>query len=373
MSLKRLAVVTVNNLTQTGHAVKVLKQYPDLIPLVLNAIDIEQEDLIQTIFETLTDFFETPKVLKPHLSLLIDASVNLSMKSELPLNVRSTTIYFLEQLGDTFSKFLVRKDMNALQKIIQCGCTVACEDVSEYPMEEENPVELALIMLYSYAAEMSNEIAYPLFKSAIVNLCSSQDDPLKRKGGIKILAQVCDSDSLLDPIKDDIDMFTDLLVRSLQDPSQIVREAACIAIGDFSENVIPDFLDLHAKVMPVLLQVLGEQIELATTSEDHATNAERAIYALSEFAANMVEYEIKPYLGRALEICMSYLNGPTQHRKVKYMALTALSAIIIAAEFQILPMRDTLLQSFFNTIRNANTLADQSIKGKALMCAGNLA
>lgn len=46
MSLKRLAVITVNNLTQTGHAIKVLKKYPDLIPLVLNAIDIEQEDLI---------------------------------------------------------------------------------------------------------------------------------------------------------------------------------------------------------------------------------------------------------------------------------------------------------------------------------------
>ena len=45
-SLKRLAVITVNNLTQTGHALKVLKQYPDLIPLVLNAIDISQEDLI---------------------------------------------------------------------------------------------------------------------------------------------------------------------------------------------------------------------------------------------------------------------------------------------------------------------------------------
>lgn len=217
-SLKRLAVITVNNLTQTGHAVKVLKQYPDLIPLVLNAIDIEQEDLIQTIFETMTDFFETPKVLKPHLSLLIDASVNLSMKTDLPLNVRSTTIYFLEQLGDTFSKFLCRKDMNALQKIIECGCTVACEDVSDYPMEEENPVELALIMLYSFAAEIPNELAYPLFKAAIVNLCASQDDPLKRKGGLKILGQVCDSDSLLDPIKDDVELFTDMLVRSLQDP-----------------------------------------------------------------------------------------------------------------------------------------------------------
>ena len=92
-----------------------LKQYPDLIPLVLNAIDIEQEDLITTIFETLTDFFETPKVLRTHLGILIDASTSLSSNAELPLNVRSTTIYFLEQLGDTFSKFLVKKDAGKLQ------------------------------------------------------------------------------------------------------------------------------------------------------------------------------------------------------------------------------------------------------------------
>ena len=45
-SLKRYAVVTVNNLTQTGHGIKVLKKYPDLIPLVLRALDIQQEDLI---------------------------------------------------------------------------------------------------------------------------------------------------------------------------------------------------------------------------------------------------------------------------------------------------------------------------------------
>ena len=109
-SLKRLAVVTVNNLTQTDHGTKVLKQYPDLIPLVLNAIDISQEDLIQTIFETLTDFFEVPKVLRPHLSILIDAAVNLSGNADLSMNVRSTTLFFLEQLGQSFAKHLVKKD-----------------------------------------------------------------------------------------------------------------------------------------------------------------------------------------------------------------------------------------------------------------------
>lgn len=102
--------------------------------------------------------------------------------------------------------------------------------------------------------------------------------------------------------------------------------------------------------MPVLLQTLQDQITIATQSEDHANNAERAIYALGEFATNMEEYEIKPYLNRSLEICLAYLNGPTQHRKIKYMALTALSPIIICAEHNILAKRDELLQSFFNTI-----------------------
>ena len=55
------------------------------------------------------------------------------------------------------------------------------------------------------------------------------------------------------------------------------------------------------------------------------------------------------------------------------MALTALSPIIIAAEHHIMPTRDALLEAFFNTIKNASSIQDQSIKGKALMCAGNLA
>ena len=166
---------------------------------------------------------------------------------------------------------------------------------------------------------------------------------VERKAGLKILGQVCDSDALLDPIKDEIDLYTDILVNSLRDQSQIVREAGCQSIGEFAEDVIPDFLEQHAKVMPVLLQTLQDLAELATTSEEKASNAEKALYALGEFATNMEEYEMKPYLARCLEVCLVYLNGPNQYRKVKYMALTALSPIIIAAEHHIIPSRDALL------------------------------
>mmetsp|Transcript_39272 Transcript_39272/g.51389 ORF Transcript_39272/g.51389 Transcript_39272/m.51389 type:complete len:237 (-) Transcript_39272:402-1112(-) len=235
---------------------------------------------------------------------------------------------------------------------------IACEDVTDFPDENENPHELALEMLYNYASEIPNEVAYALFKPAITNLCSAQDSPLKRKAGLKILGTVCDSDALLDPIKDDVELFTDILIAGLQDGEQIVREAACLTIGNFAEDVVPDFLEEHAKVMPVLLQVLQSQVEIATKDEEHANHAGRALRALGEFAGAMEEYEIKSYLQQSVEICMAYLTGPNQYRKTKYMALDALSPIIIAAEHQIMPFQQGLLQAFFTTIDQCTTVQD---------------
>jgi len=71
-------------------------------------------------------------------------------------------------------------------------------------------------MLYNYASEIPNPTIYPIFKNFILFYCKSED-PLYRKAGLKVLGHVCDSDALLDNIKDDIDELTDLLVAGLVD------------------------------------------------------------------------------------------------------------------------------------------------------------
>ena len=81
-----------------------------------------------------------------------------------------------------------------------------------------------------------------------------------RKAGLKILGHLCDSDGLLDGVKEDIDLFTDILVNGMQDQSEKVREASAFVVGQFSEHVVPDFLDRHAKIVPVLFKVLHNQI-----------------------------------------------------------------------------------------------------------------
>ena len=54
-------------------------------------------------------------------------------------------------------------------------------------------------------------------------------------------------------------------------------------MGQFSEHVVPDFLDRHAKIVPVLFKVLQDHLQLATLSGDHALQTEKAIYSVKAF------------------------------------------------------------------------------------------
>ena len=63
----------------------------------------------------------------------------------------------------TLASFLVKKHPQLLEKVIQTGFTIACEDTAEYAEGEETPHMLALEMLYSFASEVPNEVVYPIF------------------------------------------------------------------------------------------------------------------------------------------------------------------------------------------------------------------
>lgn len=77
----------------------------------------------------------------------------------------------------------------------------------------------------------------------------------------------------------------------------------------FAENVVPDFLELHETVMPVLLKLLFDQLDSALQSSDHALSAEKSLFALAEFAANMEQHEIKPYIQNIWELTLKFINN----------------------------------------------------------------
>jgi hypothetical protein len=78
-SLKSLSIVTVNKLAQVPKAVKVMKNYHTLIPLVLNAIDVNDDDIIMKGFETFNEFVEFKKIMKPYVPQIIEKALAISV------------------------------------------------------------------------------------------------------------------------------------------------------------------------------------------------------------------------------------------------------------------------------------------------------
>lgn len=93
--------------------------------------------------------------------------------------------------------------------------------------------------------------------------------------------------------------------------------------------------------------MLNSFIDEATKSQDAALTAEKALYAMAEFAANMEEHEVSPYLVTGMEVVLKYLNGPGQKPGVRFNALNCMSAYILASGHLIVPHMLPLLEILY--------------------------
>jgi hypothetical protein len=97
------------------------------------ALQLDQEDMIQKVFEMLNEFVEIKKVLAPHLPLLIEAALRISSAQEFGVNLREITMLFLEQIAENYSRYLVKKaGVQIIDKIIETGFVIASESEDAY-------------------------------------------------------------------------------------------------------------------------------------------------------------------------------------------------------------------------------------------------
>jgi hypothetical protein len=186
VSLQTLAIDTVNKIAQTPKAIKILRKYKNLIPLVLGALQLDQEDMIQKVFETFNEFVEIKKVLAPHLPILIEAALKISLNRDLSINLREITMLFLEQIAENYSKYLVKKaGPGLLERIVEAAFTIASEAEEDYDDGQETPHQLALYLVFSYSSCISYQLMYPLVMKQVQRFGLSSS-PLERKAAVKV-------------------------------------------------------------------------------------------------------------------------------------------------------------------------------------------
>lgn len=184
------------NFAANTKSLAVLKKYGNLIPLVIQAIDFENEELIQKVFETLLEFTDVKSIIKPHALVLLDASLKASTNTEYGEGVRETAMHFTECLADKNAK-IIAKNPAALDSVVKAAFQIAAEDDECFEDEYDNPVERSLDMLYNYACEVSNTKLFPLILK-YVTACGVSENPLERKAAVRVLGHISDSDTCQD-------------------------------------------------------------------------------------------------------------------------------------------------------------------------------
>ena len=165
-SLQSLSIETVNNLASVPSAVKVLKKYSTLIPLTLNALDLDNEELCHKVFETFNEFVEIKKVLRPHLPLVIEKALLIAANADYGVNLREVTLLFLELIAEKYARALISKHgMNFIDKIIEACFAVASEDPALYEGQEDSPPNEAVSVIYAFACNAPNAKVYPIIET----------------------------------------------------------------------------------------------------------------------------------------------------------------------------------------------------------------
>lgn len=154
-----------------------MKKYNKLIPLTLNALNLDDEELIVKVFETFNEFVEIKKVLGPHLPIIIEKALIIAANQDYSLNTREVTILFLELISEKYARVLIKNHgMAFVDKVFEVGFKIASEDPEIYGDNDDAPPAMALAMLYSYACTVPNEKVFPIIEKYLQKFGTSKNE-----------------------------------------------------------------------------------------------------------------------------------------------------------------------------------------------------
>ncbi|XP_021506047.1 importin-4 [Meriones unguiculatus] len=159
--------------------------------------------------------------------------------------------------------------------------------------------------------------------------------PYQRKAAFLVLAVL--SDGAGDHIRQRLlSPLLQIVCKGLDDPSQVVRNAALFALGQFSENLQPHISSYSEEVMPLLLAYLK------SVPMGHTHHLAKACYALENFVENLGP-KVQPYIPELMDCMLQPLRNPSKPR-TKELAVSAIGAIATAAQDSLLPYFPTIME-----------------------------
>ncbi|XP_049753694.1 importin-4 isoform X3 [Elephas maximus indicus] len=321
---------------------------PTLIVAVQTLIPIDEAKACEAL-EALDELLESEvPIINPHLSEVLTFCLEVAGNTALGDAVRVRILCCLTFLVKVKSKALLKNRLlppllHTLFPIMAAEPPVGQLDPEDQDSEEEEleiglvgetPKHFAVQVVDMLALHLPPEKLCPQLMPMLEEALQSES-PYQRKAGLLVLAVL--SDGAGDHIRQRLlRPLLQIVCKGLEDPSQVVRNAALFALGQFSENLQPHISSYSGEVMPLLLAYL-KSVPLG-----HTHHLAKACYALENFVENLGP-KVQPYLPELMDCMLQPLRNASNPR-AKELAVSALGAIATAAQASLLPYFPAIME-----------------------------
>ncbi|XP_047592847.1 importin-4 isoform X3 [Lutra lutra] len=321
---------------------------PKLIVAVQTLISADEAKACEAV-EALDELLESEvPIITSHLSEVLTFCLEVARNVALGDAIRVRILCCLSFLVKVKSKALLKNRLlppllHTLFPIMAAEPALGQLDPEDQDSEEEElesglvgetPKHFAVQVVDMLALHLPPEKLCPLLMPVLEEALRSER-PYQRKAGLLVLAVL--SDGAGDHIRQRLlSPLLQIVCKGLEDPSQVVRNAALFALGQFSENLQPHISSYAGEVMPLLLAYLK------SVPPGHTNHLAKACYALENFVENLGP-KVQPYLPELMECMLQPLRNPSSPR-AKELAVSALGAIATAAQASLLPYFPTIME-----------------------------
>ncbi|KAM8961445.1 importin-4 [Pelodytes ibericus] len=346
---------TIQSLTSivphmVGNEVNLLR---GLIPKLLTAIrQLIQSNEVQACeaMEVFDELMEGEvSVVVHYIADIIPFCLELAVNTSLSDNLRVKSLSCISFLIKLKSKSILKQKL--LTPILSALFPIMCvepppgqmdpedqeeeEELLEEETEVQTPKHYAVQVIDMMALHLPPERLFPQL-TPLMEPCLLSLNPYQRKAGLMCLAVL--SEGCADHIRNKhLKSMLQVVCEALSDESQVVRNAALFAIGQFSENLQPDISEYSDSVLPLLLGYISN------VDPNHTAHLTKAYYALENFVESLGS-KIEPYLPTLMERILISLNNCDSAR-VKELSVSALGAIANGAEKLLLPYFSSVMES----------------------------
>uniref|UniRef100_A0A803TKJ0 Importin 4 n=1 Tax=Anolis carolinensis TaxID=28377 RepID=A0A803TKJ0_ANOCA len=314
---------------------------PKLLSAIRELISVDETQASE-VMEVLDELMETEvSIIAQHATEIVgfclEIASNRALGDSLRVKALSCISFFIKLKSKTILKQkLLSPILTTLFPIMSAEPPPGQMDAEDEQTEED--------------IEERAEVQTPKHYAAQV-LCGSRRVPCPLQLGLSGLLVLLGSSMHLQPM-------LQVVCRALLDESQVVRNAALFALGQFSENLQPDIANYSDDIMPLLLRYL-EGVQLA-----HTSHMAKAYYALENFVENLGD-KIAPYLPSLMERMLTTLSLPGSPR-TKELSVSAIGAIAQAAQESIMPyfqaIMDHLMGYLLTTQEDLRPVQIQSVE-----------